>query len=87
MGLSLGEKIFYAIVILAIIASNPPVLNFVNEYCEAHPLTWGVPTFWLYLEIVWTIVIASFAIAAFKVEKWKRIEEKIEEIILKKEVG
>ena len=87
MGLSLGEKIFYAIVILAIIASNPPVLSFVNEYCEAHPLTWGVPTFWLYLEIVWTIVIASFAIAAFKVEKWKRIEEKIEEIILKKEVG
>jgi len=87
MGLSLGEKIFYTIVVLAIIASNPPILSFVNEYCEAHPLTWGVPTFWLYLEIVWTIVIASFAIAAFKVEKWKRIEEKIEEIILKKEVG
>jgi len=85
MSLSLGEKIFYTIVILAIIASNPPILNLVNEYCKDHPLTWGIPTFWLYLEIIWTIVIVSFVIAAFKIEKWKRIEEKVEEI-LRKEV-
>lgn len=86
MSLSLGEKIFYAITILAIILSNPPILNIVNEYCKTHPLTLGFPTFWLYLEIVWTIVIVSFAIAALKIEKWRKIEERVEEIFLKKEV-
>lgn len=86
MSLSLGEKIFYTIVILALIASNPPVLSLVNEYCKVHPLTLGVPTFWLYLEIVWTIVIISFVIAALKIEKWEKIEERVEKIFLKKEV-
>ncbi|MCD6114527.1 MAG: hypothetical protein J7J78_04440 [Thermoprotei archaeon] len=86
MSLSLGEKIFYIIIILAIILSNPPILNIVNEYCKTHPLTLGFPTFWLYLEIVWTIVIVAFAIAAIKIEKWRNIEEKIEKILSGKEV-
>ncbi len=86
MSLSLGEKIFYVIIILAIILSNPPILNIVNEYCKTHPLTLSFPTFWLYLEIVWTIVIVSFAIAALKIEKWRKIEERVEKIFLKKEV-
>lgn len=82
--MSLGEKIFYIIIILALIASNPPILSFVNEYCRTHPLTLGIPTFWLYLEIIWTIVIVSFVIAAFKIEKWKEIEEKVKKVFEEK---
>jgi len=84
--MSLGEKIFYIIVILAILLSNPPILNFVNEYCKMHPLTLGVPTFWLYLEVIWSIVIISFAIAALKIESWKRLDEIVEKALSEKEV-
>jgi hypothetical protein len=80
--MTLGEKVLITIVIIAIILSNPPILNIVNEYCKTHPLTLGFPTLWLYLEIIWTIVIISFAIAALKIKKWKELDERVKMVIL-----
>jgi|GEM_PF-1150701 len=80
--MTLGEKVLITIVIIAIILSNPPILNIVNEYCKTHPLTLGLPTLWLYLEIIWTIVIISFAIAALKIKKWKELDERVKMVIL-----
>lgn len=67
-----GEKIFFLIVLVALILSNPPVLSYVNNYCTTHPLTLGLPTFWVYLTSVWTVVIIAFGIAAWKLEAWNK---------------
>ena len=67
-----GEKIFFFIILIALILSNPPVLIYVNNYCKTHPLTLGLPTFWVYLTSVWSIVILAFAIAAWKIEAWNK---------------
>ncbi|RLF82209.1 hypothetical protein DRN44_04515 [Thermococci archaeon] len=67
-----GEKIFFFIVLVALILSNPPVLTYVNNYCKTHPLTLGLPTFWVYLTSVWTVVIVAFGIAAWKLEAWNK---------------
>jgi hypothetical protein len=80
--MTLGEKVLITIVIIAIILSNPPILNIVNEYCKTHPLTLGFPTLWLYLEVIWTIVIISFAIAALKIKKWGELDERVKRVIL-----
>lgn len=58
------EKILVVVVFIAILLSNPPILNYVNEYCKKSLLTFGVPTLWLYLTLIWSAVIVVFAITA-----------------------
>lgn len=70
--MSLGEKIFYAIMILTLVMVNPPVLIWVNNYTKAHPLTGGWPTLWLWLSLWYLIAMIAFAISAWKIDKWNK---------------
>lgn len=61
-----SEKTVLIATLVAIFLSNPPVLNIVNSYCKNNPLTFGWPTLWLYLTVVWTAVIIIFGIMVSK---------------------
>lgn len=69
MTLAPTEKILIVATLIAIILSNPPILNYVNEYCKVNPLTFGLPTLWLYLTLIWSIVIVLFVVTAVKTKK------------------
>lgn len=49
---SLGHKLFYAILFVSVLMVNPPIVFWVNDYCTAHPLTFGWPTMYLWLEFL-----------------------------------
>ncbi len=63
------EKVLVVVVIAAILLSNPPILNYVNDYCKTALLTFGVPTLWLYLTTIWSVVILMFIITAVTVKE------------------
>mgnify|MGYP006910580472 CR=1 FL=1 len=67
-----SEKIFAAICIIGLLMVNPPILNVVNSYAKANPLTAGWPTLWIWLEFWYTAVIASFLIAVVKIKNWQK---------------
>ena len=72
-----GEKWFFIIIAAMIIAVNPPILNIINNFSENNLLTFGLPTFWLWLEFWYAVGAITFLIAAIKLDKWKE-EEKIQ---------
>ena len=83
--MSSGEKIFWLIIIVTIVMVNPPLLIGINNYCKAHLLTLGVPTFWLWLEIWYLIGSSAFLIGAWKLRSWKG--EEIEDRIKRVKIG
>ena len=73
--MSRGIKLFWFIIIAMLIAVNPPVLNWVNEYSKNNLLTFGYPTFWLWLEFWYGLAALSFLIGSLKIKKWKEEED------------
>jgi len=67
-----SEKWFYVILLLWLLMVNPPVVTWVNEYARSHPLTFGWPTLWVWLEFWYVAGIAGFALAAAKLPAWNR---------------
>ena len=51
----LGLLWFYIILMLSVLMVNPPILPFVNTYCAAHPMTFGWPTLFLWLEFWYAV--------------------------------
>ena len=68
---SKGEIIFYTIIVLVLIMVNPPVLSLINTYAAAHPITFGYPTLWIWLEFWYVVAIVDFLVAAIKLKSWK----------------
>ena len=68
--MSLPHKMFYAILVFAMVMVNPPVLYWVNDYCVVHPLTFGWPTMFLWLEFWFTVMIADFVWAGLRLKAW-----------------
>lgn len=66
-----GEIVFYAILVIALIMVNPPVLSFINEFAATHPITWGYPTLWIWLEFWYAVAIIDFLVAAVKLKSWR----------------
>ena len=67
---SLGHKLFYATLFVSVLMVNPPIVFWVNDYCTAHPLTFGWPTMYLWLEFWFLVMIANFVVAAWKLKAW-----------------
>ena len=67
---SFGEKVFYFVMLVSLLMTNPPVLTMVNDYCKVNPLTWSFPTMWLWLEAWYCVMIVDFLIAAFTIRAW-----------------
>lgn len=65
-----GTFYFYAVLIFSVLMVNPPVLNAVNAYCQGTPLTFGFPTFWLWLEFWYGVMILDFLVAAVTLKEW-----------------
>ncbi len=74
--MTIMEKILIIVTLIAILLSNPPILSYVNEYCKTHLLTLGIPTLWLYLTSIWTVVIVVFAITV-ATTKEKEVEKEV----------
>jgi len=70
--MSRGEKLFYLIIILMVIMCNPPVMVLINNWAIKKPITFGFPTFWVWLQFWYTIGVVAFLIAAFKIDHWKK---------------
>lgn len=75
--LSKGEKIFYTIIIIALLMVNPPILNIINGYAKTNPLMLGYPTLWIWLQFWYGVVVAAFLVGVLKIANWKKeYEEK-----------
>lgn len=64
------RKLFFLILIIAIVMVNPPVVYWVNDYCIANPITCGWPTMFWWLEFWFVVMIIDFAVAAWKLPEW-----------------
>ena len=64
------KSVFYFVLFLSVIMVNPPVVYWVNDYCIAHPLTFGWPTMFWWLEFWYVVMIADFGIAALTMKSW-----------------
>ncbi len=67
---SSGQKLFYAVLLLGVVMVNPPVVYWVNDYCAGHPLLFGWPTMYLWLEFWYLVMIVDFVLAAWKLKGW-----------------
>lgn len=67
---SAGLKLFYAVLIFSVLMVNPPIVFWVNDYCVEHPLLFGWPTMYLWLEFWFLVMIADFLVAAYKLKSW-----------------
>lgn len=65
-----GVVWFFIILILGVLMVNPPILPLVNQYCTAHPMTFGWPTLFLWLEFWYIVMIADFLVSAIKLKAW-----------------
>ena len=67
---SKGRFWSYLILLIGVLMVNPPVVYMVNEYCVAHPMLFGWPTMFLWLEFWYIVMVADFLIAAFTLKEW-----------------
>lgn len=67
---STGSKLFYAVLVFSVLMVNPPIVFWVNDYCVEHPLLFGWPTMYLWLEFWFLVMIADFLLAAYKLKSW-----------------
>ena len=69
--LSRGEIVFYAIILFSLVMVNPPVLMFINQYAIGTPLTFRLPTLWVWLQFWYVLMIISFLVAAIRIKRWR----------------
>lgn len=79
---SFGERCFWIILVFSVLMVNPPVVYWVNDYCLTHPLTFGWPTMYLWLEFWYIVIIVAFLFSAWKLKAWdcRQDQTKIEQI-------
>ena len=77
-----GLMCFYIILIVAVLMVNPPIVYLFNSYCAAHPLTFGWPTMFIWLEFWYTVMVVDFIVAALKLKAWNcsQDEKPIEQV-------
>lgn len=72
----------FTLLAVPLVMTNPPVLGIVSDYAVDHPLMFGLPTFWLWLE-VWYFSIPALLIGfGLWMPSWrsKRLEEEVEQL-------
>ena len=52
-----GHKLFYAVLIVSVLMVNPPIVFWFNDYCVEHPLLFGWPTMYIWLEFWFLVMI------------------------------
>lgn len=67
---SKGTFWFYLILVVCVLMVNPPIVYLFNDYCAAHPITFGWPTMFLWLEFWFTVMVVDFIVAAVKLKAW-----------------
>ena len=73
--ISRGEIAFYVIIVLSLIMVNPPILGMINRYAMANPLTFRLPTIWVWLQFWYTLMIVSFLVAAIRIKRWNCFQD------------
>lgn len=65
---------------IPLVLANPPVIGLINAYAATQPLTLGVPTVWLWLEIWYGVMLIELVIFAVRLPSWQAhaIEERID---------
>lgn len=65
---------------IPLVMANPPVIGLVNAYAGEEPLTLGVPTVWLWLQIWYGVMLAELVFFAARLPSWQAhaIEERID---------
>ena len=69
---------FYLILVVSVLMVNPPILYWFNEYCIDHPLTFGWPTMYVWLEFCYVVMIVDFLFCAWKLKSWDCTQDKKE---------
>ena len=76
--MSKGTIAFYVILVVSVLMVNPPIVYWVNDYCVQHPITFGWPTMFLWLELWYTVMVVDFLVAAIKLKAWNCHQDKKE---------
>lgn len=76
---------FFIVLILSIVMVNPPIVYWVNDYCVAHPMTFGWPTMYWWLQFWYAVMIIDFALAAWKLKEWDCHQDKTPIVPVKRE--
>ena len=65
-----GTLWLYIVLVVSVLMVNPPILPVINDFCTVHPLTWGWPTLFLWLEFWYVVMIIDFLVAAIRLKAW-----------------
>lgn len=62
-----------------LIMTNPPVIGLVSGYAADRPVVLGLPTFWLWLQVWYVIMLALFVAFAMRLPSWQAelVEEEL----------
>lgn len=65
-----------------LVLTNPPIIGLIDGYAESNPLTLGFPTFWLWLELWYAVMLVELIVFAVRLPSWQAhyLEEQIEEL-------
>jgi len=67
---SSGEIAFYVIIVISLVMVNPPILGMINSYAIENPLTFRLPTLWVWLQFWYALMIVSFLVSAIRIKRW-----------------
>ncbi len=72
---------FWIFMIIALLMTNPPILNLINGYAKSVPLTMSWPTLWLWLQFWYLAMLGAIIYLAVKDPQWQAepLEEVVEE--------
>lgn len=73
-----GTFWFYVILVVGVLMVNPPIVYLFNDYCVAHPITFGWPTMFLWLEFWYVVMVVDFLVGAIKLKAWDCHQDKKE---------
>ena len=82
-----GVILFYVILVVSVLMVNPPILPLINNYCVAHPILFGWPTLYLWLELWYGIMIVDFLVAAIALKPWNCAQDEKEIVPVERKGG
>lgn len=62
--------------------TNPPIIGLVSDYSADNPITFGFPTFWLWLQVWYGLMLILLIVFAIWMPSWRsdRLEEEITQL-------
>jgi hypothetical protein len=74
------NRLVFGTLAVPLVMTNPPVIGWVSDYAASTPVLLGQPTFWLWLQFWYVVMLALFVFFAVRLPSWQAevVEEELE---------